>query len=199
MRQALVLFTILLMSTTGFAQQGIGVRLGDPSGLTYKRYNGDNALEFSIGRSHTFVGKNYYNHKFDKWYSDARFGYKDYVPEGVKHSVPIGMHVHYLMHTDWFASEFDGLQWYYGFGIQLRHQTLTYSYRYKLEGESFWRYDGEEKVTDLDIGLDGVIGAEYEFENVPIRVFVDLTLFIEIVDDPFIFHFPMGIGGRYMF
>ena len=198
MRKTLVLSLFLACSIAGFSQKGIGVRLGDPSGITFKTYNGDNALEFSIGRTH-LVGKGFYNDHFFKWYSDAAFGYKDYNLISSDISTPIGMHVHYLIHQDWFASDLDGLQWYYGFGGQFRFQSFSHSYRYKLEGNSSWFYAETKKVTDIDFGGDGVLGAEYEFKDVPVRVFIDLTLFMEIVDDPFRFWFQAGIGGRYMF
>ena len=198
MKKVIVLFLFLSAAFTGFSQKGIGIRLGDPSGITFKTYTGDNALEFSIGRTH-LLGKGYYNDHFFKWYADGAFGYDDYSLISSKVSTPIGMHLHYLIHTDWFASEFDGLQWYYGFGGQFRFQSFTHSYRHKLEGNSNWFYADTERVTDIDIGADGVLGAEYEFEDVPIRVFTDLTLFMEIVDSPFYFWFQYGLGGRYMF
>ena len=199
MRNTLLLSLILVCSTLGYAQKGIGVRLGDPSGVTFKTYNGDKALEFSIGRTRLLSGKGYYNDHFFKWYSDATTGYANYRYVGTERSTPLGMHVHYLIHTDWFASDFDGLQWYYGFGGQFRIQSFTHNYVYKLENDPNWYDGGSDKITDIDLGGDAVIGAEYEFEDVPIRVFTDLTLFMEIVDNPFYFWIQGAIGGRYMF
>ena len=199
MRNILLLSLSLLLCFAANAQKGIGVRLGDPSGVTFKTYNGDKALEFSIGRTSLFRGKGRYNDNFSKWYTDATFGYTDYRLIDSKVSTPIGMHVHYLIHSDWFASEFDGLQWYYGFGGQFRFQSYRHKYQYKIKGDPSWHTAETEKFTDIDLGADGVLGAEYEFEDVPIRVFVDLTLFMEVVDNPFFFWFQAGIGGRYMF
>lgn len=199
MKKALLISLILSVATIGFAQQGIGVRLGDPSGFTYKKYNGDNALEISFGRTHTFTNNKYYGFRFDKWYADAALGYTNYVYTDTKHSVPLGLQVHYLIHTDWFAAEFPGLQWYYGFGGQFRHQSMKYTYSYKVAGDNTWYLGEADKITDIDLGVDAVIGAEYEFQEAPIRVFIDLTMFVEIVDDPFHFYWPTALGARYMF
>jgi hypothetical protein len=55
---------------------GIGLRLGDPTGLTVKKYLGRNALEFNVGRTYTFSGgARYYDRRFDDWYDDW---YRDY-------------------------------------------------------------------------------------------------------------------------
>ena len=198
MKKTLLLSLVLMLSIAGYGQMGIGVRLGDPSGITFKKYNGDNALELSIGR---FSQRNsgFFNKRFDLWFDDQQFGYSDVNFQSFKSSAPFGLQVHYLMHKDWFASELAGLQWYCGFGGQFRVQTFTFSYRYKIAGSSNWINAGNEKITDLDLGADGVLGAEYEFEDVPIRVFTDVTLFMEVVDNPFLFWFQYGIGGRYMF
>ena len=198
MKKVLLLSLFLCTGLSGFSQQGIGVRLGDPSGITYKKYSGDKALELSIGRSHSFNGRGFYNNHFTKWYDNEKFGFTDYHLLSSELSTPLGMHVHYLIHTDWFASEFDGLQWYYGFGGTLRVQSFRYIYEYKVAKNKSWQL-GEEKITDLDIGADAVLGTEYEFEDVPIRVFIDITLFMEIVNEPFRFWPLGGIGGRYMF
>ena len=198
MKKVLLLSLFLCAGLSGFSQQGIGVRLGDPSGITYKKYSGDKALEFSIGRTY-FIGKGYYNHQFYEWYATETFSYKDYVWVESKISLPIGMNVHYLIHEDWFAVEFDGLQWYYGFGVQFRTQSYSHKYRYKVDGDPRWYYTETDKLTDIDLGADGVIGAEYEFRKHPFRVYTDLTLFMGVIDSPFNFDLPWGIGGRYMF
>lgn len=198
MNKFLITCLFLAFSIAGFSQKGIGIRLGDPSGLSFKMYNGDNALEFSIGR--TFIlGKGYYNNHFFKWYSDATFAYTNYAFVKSNISTPIGMHVHYLIHEDWFSADFDGLQWYYGFGGQFRIQSYSHEYRYKVEGDNNWYYAETDRFTDIDLGGDGVIGAEYEFPDHPFRVYTDLTLFMEFVDSPFNFDLQWGIGGRYMF
>jgi hypothetical protein len=92
-----------------------------------------------------------------------------------------------------------GLDWYYGFGAQLRMQRFRYDYRYKLEGNNEWYVVYDADVVETDLGLDGVLGVEYKFPDAPVALFMDGTLFMEIIDDPFLFRPQFGIGARYMF
>lgn len=181
---------------------GVGVRLGDPSGITIKKYMEGDALELSIGRTHLFSRHGYYDDQFHHWYNDKDFGYKDFNYRGYKASTPIGVQLHYLLQkeiTSVADEGISGLDWYLGFGGQARFQTYTYDYRYKIEGDNEWRNTTGERVTDLDLGVDGVIGLEYTFNDVPLSLFVDATLFMEVVDNPFLFWFQSGIGVRYRF
>jgi len=198
-KKVLLLLLFLCLSVSGgYAQQGIGVRLGDPSGISYKKYSGDKALEFSIGRSY-MIRKSYYNQRFYEWYPTSNLAYTNYSMVRSNISTPIGMSLHYLIHQNWFAHEFDGLQWYYGFGGLFRTQSYSHEYWYQVSGASQRIYAETDKFTDIDLGADGVLGAEYEFREHPFRVYADLTLFMEVIDSPFNFDMHFGIGGRYMF
>jgi len=189
----IIILAILLAGTTAFAQKkvgnahnewGIGIRLGDPSGITVKKYFGANSLEFSLGRSHTWYNDNYYDDYYHDYYDNYDYYDRD--------SDPIGFQCHYLFQKpiNRIGNEsVGGLDWYYGIGGQLITQSYTIYYN-----------DGDhEKFTDFDLGADGVIGLEYRFRNSPISMFVDLTLMIEIYDDPFYFWTNGGIGVRYNF
>lgn len=182
---------------------GIGFRVGDPSGLSLKKYFNRSALEFSIGRTHLWNRGRWYNREFDHWYRDHyRPGYKEFQYLGYRATVPIGLQLHYLIHRNFNKATdevLNGLTWYCGFGAQLRFQTYSFDYRYKLEGSPAWRYETGETVTDLDIGPDVVIGLEYIFPKAPISIFGDATLFMEVADDPFLFRLQGGFGLRYNF
>lgn len=177
---------------------GIGLRLGDPSGFSIKKYINDNALEISIGRGYMFYGSELYDRKYEDWYEDwhKEHYYDDYDYLGHSASFPLTLQVHYLFQKDFEPVK--NLQWYWGLGGQARFRSYTYEYRYKVDGNSHWFY-GEERITDLDLGIDGVLGIEYHIPDLPVSVFTDLTLFTEIVDDPFLFWPQLGIGGRYNF
>lgn len=200
-----ILFTLSLLAISSLLtaqNNALGFRLGDPSGLTFKKYNGDNALEINLGRTHLFSRSDWYYNRFDHWYDKQKFNYKEWKVTGYKASVPIGLQVHYLFRNgiDKVADESTpGLEWYYGVGGQLRYQTYYYLYRYKLSGDPNWYVADGGRVSDFDIGADGVIGLEYRFKGVPISAFADITLFMEILDNPFLFSFQGGIGARYHF
>lgn len=187
-------------SNSSMQNWAVGIRLGDPSGITVKKYTGNRAIELSAGRTRIWYGNSWYDKRFDDWYKDKKFGYEDFDYLGFnKPSVPIGLQLHYLFNKNIAKigdANTDGLHWYYGFGGQLRFQTYTFDYRYKLN--KTWFYS-TETVTDFDIGADGVVGLEYRFKDVPVSLFTDVTLFMEVFDNPFLFWFQGGIGGRYNF
>ena len=186
--------------TTSFGHTwGVGIRLGDPSGITIKKYKGGSALELSFGRTALLRGNGYYKNNFNDWYYDNQYNYKDFQYLNYTASTPIGIQVHYIIHHDLTIEGFKGLQWYFGFGGQLRFQTYNYDYRYKLEGESDWRYATGAVKTNLDLGGDGVIGIQFRIPDTPITVFTDISLFMEVIDNPFLFWFQGGLGGRYNF
>jgi len=200
----LAMSVVFFCMNSSFGQDwGIGVRLGDPSGLTLKKHMDGSAFEISIGRTHMFSNRNnYYNNNFNDWYLDNNLNYKDFNYTGHKASAPIGIQLHYLIQKSLNKvadEDISGLEWYFGGGLQIRHQSYTYDYRYKLEGNSEWFYVTSDKATDLDFGIDGVIGLEYTFEDLPVSLFLDATLFMEIADNPFLFWGQGGIGARYRF
>lgn len=206
----LLIFTILFLANTysSSAQKGksstpsfgVGLRLGDPSGVTFKKYIKGNALELSIGRSYMFTGgPRYYNRRFDHWYRDWHRDYPyyrevDYL--GYSRSFPISFQLHYLFQKD--LKGVDNLQWYWGLGAQARFQKYYLDYRYKLEGSNKWLH-ASERVTDLDLGVDGVLGLEYTLADVPLSFFGDINLFMEVADNPFVSWLQGGIGIRYNF
>jgi hypothetical protein len=181
---------------------GVGVRLGDPSGISIKKYTQNNAIELNVGRTHLTGRDRWYDNRFDDWYKDKKFGHKDFQYNGYKASTPIGVQLHYLFRksiNNVAEESVRGLEWYYGIGGQFRYQTYSYDYRYKLDGDPNWYYNTGDRVADIDIGIDGVLGLEYTFDEAPISIFLDATLFMEVVDDPFYFWLQGGIGVRYNF
>lgn len=204
LKSILTIIAFLTISNCIIAQTNwaIGIRLGDPSGISIKKYMENKALELSVGRTHILSRRGWYDERFDNWYKDKNYGYKDFQYLGYTASAPIGIQLHYLFQKNISKlgdENISGLHWYFGFGGQFRFQRYTFDYRYKLDGNNEWFYATGESVADLDIGADGVIGLEYRFKDVPVSIFTDVTLFMEVVDNPFLFWFQGGIGGRYNF
>ena len=201
MRSIYIACLVFIAPFTYAQDWSIGVRLGDPSGISLKKYfNGKktyesfNALEVSFGRAYVLQGHGAYDRKFNGWYSQ----YEQVQLISARSTTPFGIQVHYLVHEHLSRigmENIKGLDWYYGFGGQIRGQSILYTYKYKDGGN--WIRISDEKVTDIDFGADGVLGMEYTFDGAPISVYADLTLFLEIADDPFIFWFQSGIGVRY--
>ena len=128
---------------------GIGIRGGDPTGVSVKKYLGGNALELTVGTL-----------PFD--------------------NNGISLFVHYLFHLPaqkiGKRDNIKGLDWYFGAGGQIKS------------------FSGS-----VDLGIDGTVGAEYLFQNVPISVFLDVIIYVELVDDPLDIDLDAGIGVRYNF
>ena len=183
---------------------GLGLRLGDPSGITAKKYMDDGrALELSIGRTAFWGVNNRYRDRFD---DIGDFNYEFYDYEGSRIKSAIAIQVHYLFHNDLNIEGVSGLQWYYGFGGQVRFISVAYDFRYGHDHDpdpddwdNHWHSGGEEVRTDFDVGADGVIGVEYTFENPKFSAFLDITLFLELFDNPFLFNGQSGVGARYNF
>ena len=181
----------LLTTFSCFSQNynwGVGLKAGDPMGITVKKYLlDDRALELNIGRAFYWWG---YENRFkvcdDPNFKDCNFwGYS-------RSAFALGIQGHYLFHND--LTGLEGLQWYYGLGVQLR--LNSYEYRYKLEGSNKWIYATQP---EFDVGGDAVIGLEYLIPDLPIAVFADVNIFVEIFDNLFLFWPQGGIGGRYNF
>ncbi|MBW8049170.1 MAG: hypothetical protein FVQ77_02290 [Cytophagales bacterium] len=192
MRTILLLFFVLISSVCTYAQQyqwGIGIRLGDPTGITVKKYISEgNAFELNIGSTGFWDFNRTKKCGFKASYDDYEF-------LGHDRSSVLAIQFHYLFHNNISGIDVGILQWYFGFGAQVRFFGVC-NYRYKPFDGSPWIHD---QVSEIDIGGDGVIGAEYTFEGVPISVFLDLCLFLEIVDNPFLFFGQGGLGARYNF
>lgn len=190
-RILLLLCVIVSLSQTAQSQNmGIGLRFGEPTGLTFKKYLGKNALEINIGRSRWFYGRGWYDNHFNYWYEKQKYNYAAYDFLYSRASVPIALQVNYLFHYP--IAGVEGLSWYWGVGAQFRFQRYEYSYRYRLPGDNTWYHSYDQSVTDIDLGLDLGVGLEYTFPNAPFSVFLDANLFLELVDYPF---YPWGQGG----
>jgi hypothetical protein len=178
---------------------GIGFRLGDPTGVSVKKYNGSSAWEFNLGRSyrwgHAYDSREFYRR--NRYDDRSRYHYYGYTS-----NFTTALQAHYLVHRPLGNAE--GLSWYFGGGVQARFTPVTYYYyynEYNLRGDDWWRsrFLVEERITDIDLGLDGVIGLEYKFRNAPLSIFVDANVFVEIIDAPFWFYGQSGLGLRYNF
>lgn len=207
-----VLATVILLlnSPLAKAQKGgtpqswsIGLRLGDPLGLTFKKHFGGNkAIEFNVGSSNAsrwngnyYTGNKYYNDWYDnRYYKNGKpKNWNGYYGNGYGYyfKSAISVQAHYLMHKD--IKALTGLRWFIGVGPQL--QFLTFETYYN---DDFFR-PLQENHTFINLGIDGTGGLEYNFQSVPLTVFVDLTLYLEIYRSPFRFQPQGGLGCRFNF
>lgn len=177
---------------------GVGVRLGIPSGVTLKKYlDRERAWEFSLGHAPYAVSYLYSDHIVEYDNFDQYFQY-EFLKKPVFISA-LGFQLHYLIQKDLIPNELPGLKWYYGGGAQLRTLTLKYEYRYRYASDDAWSEKVFNQKTYFALGLDGTIGLEYAFEDMPFSIFTDATFFMEVYRRSFFSRGQGGIGIRYNF
>jgi len=190
----IVFLVLFLLPMVVFSQEhSVGLRLGEPLSITYKTFLDDNiSIEGMFGRA----GANsamYYRTAFDRNRPAPNSVYNG-------HSTYNGFsfNVRSAYHED-ITAEFDitegTLVAYGGLGIQLR--TIQVDYLYSTLGAPI-NLMGETR-TNIDLGPEAFIGSEYYFEDLPISVFAEVGLFMELVDRAGHLKLQGGIGIRYMF
>jgi hypothetical protein len=198
----LTTFLFLLLAALPASAQswGVGVRLGDPTGLTLKKYARGKALEINFGRTGFRYKDDWYDKRFHKWFDRRGYVYQDVDYNGYRGGAPLSIQLHFLRQKGIdkrAVSGLSGLEWYYGVGAQVQFDNYRYDYRYKVNGN--WVYVEDERVFGFDLGVDVPIGLEYTFRETPITLFIDLSLYMELVDDPFFLWLQGGLGARYRF
>lgn len=179
--------SIVSVSYSQPKDQSIGLRFGDPFGITYKLYmRNQTAIEWNAGTA--FGGSKYYRKSFDR--KNPGLYYYDHNVEFVW-----ALQGRFLKHHS-FPGEADvrGLSWFWGFGGQYRMATIAYFYQTQPGvGEIFRRNE-----INFDLGMDILAGSEYEIPEIPLNAYFELGIFGEIVDDPFRIRFQGAIGIRYI-
>jgi hypothetical protein len=183
----------IIISISAFSQrQAFGLRVGDPVGITYKRYiQSDKAVEFIFGTASPNWRKEYFKKSFYEYDKYDGFTYQSH-----KLSNPVYLQGRYLFHNHIPAEEMEGkLEWYWGVGAMLKIGKIEYRYR---EGAP----DNSPKTdirNTLDFGPDGIAGIEYTFEDIPLNVFGELSVLVELADRPFVLQVFGGVGARFIF
>lgn len=176
---------------------GIGVKAGDPTGLTVRKYNGNRIVEFNVGTSFRF-GYGAYKEEFYDYY---QFETGNVIYTGHKQLTPVTVQLRFLKAIP--VKGFRNLYFNYGFGGQYRYSKVDYKFHYKVfdkPGTPEWHWeDGSSIADNTDAGIDGVAGVEYKFERIPFTIFGDANVFMELVDDPFMFWGQGGVGARFLF
>jgi len=192
MKQFLVLIFIFI-SVVGFSQrQGIGLRLGDPMGATYKKYLGKtNAIEFGIGTAPARWHNSYYINSFDEYSGYDSYRYQNHAVQSTLY-----LQARYLFHYPLPVENMEGkLDWYWGVGGLLKVAKVKYTFR---ENDSPFTTSTDVK-NDFDIGPEGILGLEYAFQDVPLSVFSEGSMMLEFLDRPITIRGFGCLGVRFNF
>lgn len=181
-------FCCLIVRAQNHGNQGIGLRLGNPIGVTYKKYlNRYNAVEFIIGTAGPGWGNGYYRDAFGDHYNSGLY----YVGHDVRSALVLQgrFQKHYNIDISGMEGRWD---WYWGVGAAMKIASVRYNYRDSFGAPRSATY------TDIDLGPEGMGGMEYTFQNIPLSVFAELSLMLEVVDQVAIRPLS-GAGARYRF
>lgn len=189
----IILFSIPIL---GYSQEHhLGIRIGEPLALTYKTYiNEQFSLEGMIGRAGANSGQ-YYRKVFENNRPSPGAIYSSHSAAG---SLSLNFRGAY---NEDISSEFNisegALFAYGGAGVQIR--SVGVDYYYMAEYPTTSMIPLHEKRTNVDFGAEGFIGSEYFFDGLPMSVFAEVGLFLEILDRPGHVRLQGGIGARYLF
>ncbi|MTI20107.1 hypothetical protein E1176_03670 [Fulvivirga sp. RKSG066] len=177
------------MSNAQTRDQGIGLRIGDPLGITYKSYfDRKGAVELIFGSTSANRHDSYYKSTFD---SRSKYDGNRYVDHSVKYTLAFQGRM--VWHESFPANVEGRLDWYWGLGAHVRLSDVKYSF---FNENDILRTDND---TNFDLGPEGILGIEYEFLDYPIVGFSEVSLMGELVDNPFRFRFFGAVGIRYAF
>jgi hypothetical protein len=187
-------FVLVLLGGGTFAhaqKHTVGLRLGDPMGITYKNYlSKTQSAEFILGSASPNWHWDYYQRSFEHY---AQFDGDRYISHEVLST--LYLQARYLLNYNIQIEGMVGkLDWYWGLGALLKTANVRYTFQ-DLSGntpvETGTKYD-------IDFGPEGIIGLEYKFSNIPLSVFGETSLMIELLDRPGVRVFG-AVGARYHF
>jgi len=194
-KRTILVLVLVILAGEIFAQKmsrGIGLRLGEPLGITYKLYLENNkALEFGVGTAVSNWGGKYYENSF-KHYN--RYDGNRYLSHKVNNT--IYLQGRYLIHYDIPIEGMMGdLDWYWGLGAVLKSARVRYNYQENVAPFRTFK----DTRTDIDFGPEGIAGMEYVFDEIPLTIFGEVSLMFELADRPTALRAFAATGLRYNF
>ena len=193
-----VLLTFLMIPLIGLSQErGAGIRFGEPFSLTYKDFIEDYfSFELMLG-SGGVNSSNYYKRSFDKNPPTSDAVLMTYsVNRGASINGRLALHEDI---TDRFEITEGSLLAYAGVGVQLRTTHVTYAYlREKVNPNPGAAILLMDERSNVDGGPEAFAGAEFYFDKIPISVFAETGIFLELIDRVN-FRGLGGVGVRYLF
>lgn len=191
----LILMILGLIPVMTFAQESsVGLRLGEPLSITYKTFLDENiSVEGMFGRAGVNSAQ-YYRRSFENNRPTANAFYQS-------HSAGSALSINgRIAYNEDFTDEFgitEGyLLGYAGLGAQLRSVRVDYTYTdTALSPTNIFR----DNRRNIDFGPEIYGGAEYYFDDLPINVFAEIGLFMELLDRFGHLRLQGAIGVRYIF
>ncbi|WP_215232302.1 hypothetical protein [Dyadobacter linearis] len=172
MKTLLLLSILFLSATTAFSQTqdwAFGVEVGEPIGVSIRKYGERNALDISVG---TYIGlfKDKQNYKV----SNDDLG-----------SVGIMFNASY----EWYVPLLnERISAYAGPGVQVNSRRYYPNRNIK-----------EVHTTNISLGPSGTVGLEFFFARKPASFFVEGGGYLELIPKIFYFNPTLSVGLRHNF
>ena len=192
MKKLLILAMLMVPFFVNAQEDGVGLRLGEPLSITFKKFIDDNiAFEAMFGRAGVNSNQ-YYQRAFDRNRPSSNAFYAGH-STGASYSFNVRGAYHEDI-TDDLNIDVGYFLAYAGAGVQLRSTRVDYSYT-----------DGAGSVLlrdsrrNVDFGPEIFGGGEYYFDDLPISVFAEVGLFVELLDRFGHIKLQGALGIRYLF
>ncbi|EKB47383.1 hypothetical protein [Cecembia lonarensis] len=193
MKKIIVLIIALLPFAASAQEDGIGLRLGEPFSITYKKFIDDQfAIEGLFGRAGANSAQ-YYSRSFDNNRPTPNAFYAGHSVSNVLSFNLRGIYHEDL--SDELNIDIGYLLGYVGIGAQLRSARVNYAYTDATISTVILR----DNRRNLDFGPEIFAGGEYYFDELPISVFTEIGLFMELIDRFGHLRLQGAIGVRYLF
>jgi hypothetical protein len=150
----------------------------------------DRAFEFIFATAPGAWNKNYYKNSFkdfDKYETDS---YRSHNVEST-----VYFQGRYLFDYNIPIEGMVGkLDWYWGAGAMLKFAKVNYKYQ---PGDATAIL--HDSRTDIDFGPEGIAGMEYTFDDIPLTLFGEVSVLLELADRPLTFRAFAAAGARFNF
>ncbi len=112
-----------------------------------------------------------------------------------------GINLTVLIEKHGTAFQTRGLQWYYGLGGHVSSYSGSYYYDWYYDKKGRRRYydDYDNGTRFWGLGIDGVLGLEYQFQELPFTLGVDAKPFAELARRDAFFGVEGALSLRYVF
>lgn len=176
-----------IFNVNQYPYQGIGLKFGDPTAITYKLYPSRHwAFAVDVGKSSAGLYNDYFKH----------VGQNDTLTY-ISHKVTGDLFLETKLLYQWDAEKISkGLQVYTGLGWQWRNTNLNYNFSKKTSSGT--KYE-TLPISKFTYGPVVIVGFEYAYFTWPISAFIEVELFTDNMADPGYHRFQGGVGLRYVF
>lgn len=180
--------------TSDYPHHAIGVKIGDPFALSYKLYASERlAFVLDGGKTASGLYSKYYRENFSEVVEKEQSLEIDYLGHEVKMDWTVQAKI--LFQSD-ASALLEGLQWYFGGGLQWRKVEIKYDYLLNID------FDNSEIGMAYDdyftLGPAVTLGVEYAYAAAPISAFMELEWYTDIIKTPGFAKLMGGVGIRYM-